>query len=214
MLADVHGILRGGRGAVVTALADIHRMVTAAAAEVDERSGGRQKGGAAGGARGRGGQGAREGGGGGGGGSSGGGGGGSGTGLWNRGALSRLERKVFFLLVWANALVDDDPKERERERRRRGPGGGVQQEAEEEKEVWSLASVGEEDEGGESGTFELLRRWIEREMRTHAQARGQHQLPPQHRGGVGVGQGGGGGGGGGGGTFPAPGEQRRLVEEL
>ena len=27
MLRDVHNLLRGGRGAVVTALADVHRMV-------------------------------------------------------------------------------------------------------------------------------------------------------------------------------------------
>jgi len=27
MLRDVHDLLRGGRGAVVTALADVHRMV-------------------------------------------------------------------------------------------------------------------------------------------------------------------------------------------
>jgi len=32
MLRDVHDLLRGGRGAVVTALADVHRMVCAAAA--------------------------------------------------------------------------------------------------------------------------------------------------------------------------------------
>ena len=80
-------MLRGGRGAAVVALADTRRMVIAAAAELSER-----------GAvddvdivRGRGGRLPRAGG---------------GRSRLSRGALSRLERKVFFLLCWVNGLTD------------------------------------------------------------------------------------------------------------
>ena len=199
MLRDVHDVLQGGRGAVVVALADVHRMVRAAASEIAEGSGSYCQEGAA--RAGRGGQDkqCRDRG---------------GAGMLKRGALSRLERKVFFLLCWANALVDE-PNERERERGRSSgmfECGGREEEHGERKEVWSLAGLGEETERGEDGTFELLRRRIEREMRTHAQSR--PQLQSQHRQATGAAGGGGGGGGGSGGTLSGDPHQRRLVVEL
>ena len=87
MTSDILSLLRGGRGAVVVALADTRRMVLAAAAELSER-------GAVNDvdiARGRGGGLPRAGG---------------GRSRLSRGALSRLERKVFFLLCWVNGLTD------------------------------------------------------------------------------------------------------------
>ena len=87
MTRDILSLLRGGRGAAVVALADTRRMVIAAAAELSDR-----------GAvddvdivRGRGGRLPRAGG---------------GRSRLSRGALSRLERKVFFLLCWVNGLTD------------------------------------------------------------------------------------------------------------
>ena len=94
MTRDVLALLRGGRGAAVVALADTRRMVLAAAADLP--------GGGDGSGTGRGGSGrlTRA---------------GWGSSGLSRGALSRLERKVFFLLCWVNGLTDsarDDGEDR------------------------------------------------------------------------------------------------------
>ena len=89
MTRDILSLLRGGRGAVVVALADTRRMVLAAAAELSERGAVDDVDVVRGGRGGRLVRGA-----------------GGGRSRLTRGALSRLERKVFFLLCWVNGLTD------------------------------------------------------------------------------------------------------------
>ena len=213
MLKDLHSVLAGGRGAVVTALADLHRVVRAAAEEAKGTSGRRPKGDDGAEAvsgrdtRARGGR----------------GGGREGDAELRRGALSRLERKVYFFLCWANAMTDG-PAECERGGKRdrtcRGDEvvanqGMIEQVVTDRdgREVWSLMDDGKEEVKGDAeGVFGILHRRIEREMRTFAEGRAhQHQSHQQALGGVE-----GSGGNHGGRIFRGeqPRGQRQLVTEL